>query len=152
MNLEAVRAFVAVAEEGQFQLAADHLDTSQQALSKRLAALETDLGVRLLNRSAAGTRLTIEHARPQAAGEGGGGLLPAVGFPEPPAGCGQRRRGRHRQPGGPVPEVTAGFPADHHGPGGFGLTRGRSRACMLLVVQRVAFRLPGGGPARRPRP
>lgn len=47
MNLEAVRAFVTVAEEGQFQLAADHLAISQQAVSKRLAALEADLGVRL---------------------------------------------------------------------------------------------------------
>jgi DNA-binding transcriptional LysR family regulator len=60
MNLEAVRAFVTVAEEGQFQLAADHLAISQQAVSKRLAALEAGLGVRLLNRSAGGTRLTID--------------------------------------------------------------------------------------------
>jgi DNA-binding transcriptional LysR family regulator len=60
MNLEAVRAFVTVAEEGQFQLAADHLAISQQAVSKRLATLEADLGVRLLNRSAGGTRLTID--------------------------------------------------------------------------------------------
>lgn len=60
MNLEAVRAFVAVAEEGQFQLAAAHLRISQQAVSKRLATLETDLGVRLLNRGAGGTQLTID--------------------------------------------------------------------------------------------
>ena len=33
MNIEAVRAFVAVVEEGQFQLAADRLDVSQQAVS-----------------------------------------------------------------------------------------------------------------------
>lgn len=60
MNLEAVRAFVTVAEQGQFQLAAAQLGVSQQAVSKRLATLEADLGVRLFNRSAGGTRLTID--------------------------------------------------------------------------------------------
>jgi DNA-binding transcriptional LysR family regulator len=60
MNLEAVRAFVAIADEGQFRLAADHLDISQQAVSKRLAALERDLGVRLFTRTAGGTQLTID--------------------------------------------------------------------------------------------
>jgi DNA-binding transcriptional LysR family regulator len=60
MNLEAIRAFVTVAEEGQFQLAAAHLGISQQAVSKRLAALESDLGVRLFTRTAGGTRLTID--------------------------------------------------------------------------------------------
>ena len=60
MNLEAVRAFVTVADEGQFQLAADHPATSQQAVSKRLATLEADLGVRLLKRRAGGTRRTID--------------------------------------------------------------------------------------------
>jgi DNA-binding transcriptional LysR family regulator len=60
MNLEAVRAFVTVVEEGQFQLAAAHLRISQQAVSKRLATLESDLGVRLFTRSAAGTQLTID--------------------------------------------------------------------------------------------
>ncbi|MCM3883673.1 LysR family transcriptional regulator [Frankia sp. R82] len=60
MNVEAVRAFVAVAQEGQFQLAAAHLGISQQAVSKRLAALESDLGVRLFTRTARGTRLTLD--------------------------------------------------------------------------------------------
>jgi DNA-binding transcriptional LysR family regulator len=60
MNVEAVRAFVTVAEEGQFQLAAAHLGISQQAVSKRLATLESDLGVRLFTRTAGGTRLTID--------------------------------------------------------------------------------------------
>src|ERR1700679_3009483 len=60
MNLAAVRAFVSIADERQFQLAADHLDISQQAVSKRLAALESDLGVRLFTRTAGGTQLTID--------------------------------------------------------------------------------------------
>src|ERR1700733_7485401 len=60
MNLEAVRAFVSIAEEGQFQLAAADLAISQQAVSKRLAALESDLGVRLFTRTAGGTELTLD--------------------------------------------------------------------------------------------
>src|SRR6202046_4662932 len=60
MNLAAVRAFVAIAEEGQFQLAATELGISQQAVSKRLATLESDLGVRLFTRTAGGTALTLD--------------------------------------------------------------------------------------------
>jgi DNA-binding transcriptional LysR family regulator len=60
MNLEAVRAFVGIAEEGQFQHAADRLGISQQAVSKRLAALESDLGVRLFTRAAGGAQLTLD--------------------------------------------------------------------------------------------
>ena len=58
MNIEAVRAFVAVAEEGQFQLAADRLDVSQQAVSKRIAALEAELGTALFKRTPSGAALT----------------------------------------------------------------------------------------------
>ena len=58
MNVEAVRAFVAVAEEGQFQLAAAQLDVSQQAVSKRIAALEAELGTALFKRTPSGAALT----------------------------------------------------------------------------------------------
>ena len=58
MNIEAVRAFVTVAEEGQFQLAADRLDVSQQAVSKRIAALEAELGTVLFKRTPSGAALT----------------------------------------------------------------------------------------------
>ena len=58
MNIEAVRAFVAVAEEGQFQLAAAQLDISQQAVSKRIAALEAELGTALFKRTPSGAALT----------------------------------------------------------------------------------------------
>lgn len=60
MDLNAVRTFVAVAEAGQFQGAADELALSQQAVSKRVATLEKALGVRLLTRGARGTGLTID--------------------------------------------------------------------------------------------
>ncbi|MET0419392.1 MAG: LysR family transcriptional regulator [Actinoplanes sp.] len=60
MDLEAVRTFVAVADAGQFQHAALDLRITQQAASKRVAALERDLGVTLFVRTARGTRLTLD--------------------------------------------------------------------------------------------
>ncbi|MEB3963507.1 LysR family transcriptional regulator [Streptomyces kunmingensis] len=60
MDLETVRTVVAVAEEGQFQVAAQELGVSQQAVSKRVAALEAELGVRLFTRVPRGARLTLD--------------------------------------------------------------------------------------------
>ncbi|MFE2094179.1 LysR family transcriptional regulator [Streptomyces sp. NPDC059460] len=60
MDLEAVRTFVTVAEAGQFQKAATDLSITQQAVSKRIAALERDLGVRLFTRAPRGAELTID--------------------------------------------------------------------------------------------
>jgi len=60
MDLEAVRTFVAISEAGQFQEAAADLSVTQQAVSKRVAALEKSLGVRLFTRSARGAALTID--------------------------------------------------------------------------------------------
>lgn len=60
MDLDAVRTFVVAAEAGQFQDAAATLLISQQAVSKRIAALEKDLGVRLFTRTARGSALTID--------------------------------------------------------------------------------------------
>ncbi|MYR85655.1 LysR family transcriptional regulator, partial [Streptomyces sp. SID685] len=47
MDLKAVRTFVAVADTGQFQEASAVLGITQQAVSKRIAALEKELGVLL---------------------------------------------------------------------------------------------------------
>jgi DNA-binding transcriptional LysR family regulator len=58
MDLDAVRTFVAVADAGQFSAAAVALAVSQQAVSKRVAALEKDLGVALFTRTPRGVRLT----------------------------------------------------------------------------------------------
>lgn len=55
-----MRTFVAVAEAGQFQEAAATLSITQQAVSKRIAALEKDLEVCLFTRTARGARLTID--------------------------------------------------------------------------------------------
>ncbi|WP_327364714.1 MULTISPECIES: LysR family transcriptional regulator [unclassified Streptomyces] len=60
MDLEAVRTFVAVADAGQFQEAAADLSITQQAVSKRIAVLEKNLGVRLFIRAARGAELTID--------------------------------------------------------------------------------------------
>ncbi|MFJ3970986.1 LysR family transcriptional regulator [Streptomyces parvus] len=56
MDAEALRTFITVAETGQFQAAADELGISQQAVSKRIAALERHLGVMLLVRTSRGSR------------------------------------------------------------------------------------------------
>lgn len=60
MDLDAVRTFVAAADAGQFQQAAAVLSITQQAVSKRIATLEKDLGVRLFTRTARGAQLTID--------------------------------------------------------------------------------------------
>jgi DNA-binding transcriptional LysR family regulator len=60
VDLDAVRTFVAAADAGQFQDAAAALSVTQQAVSKRIAALEKDLGVRLFTRTARGAQLTVD--------------------------------------------------------------------------------------------
>ncbi|WP_030937331.1 LysR family transcriptional regulator [Streptomyces sp. NRRL S-646] len=60
MDIDAVRTFVAVADAGQFREAALVLDVTQQAVSKRVAALEKDLGARLFTRTARGAQLTVD--------------------------------------------------------------------------------------------
>ncbi|MFB7241936.1 LysR family transcriptional regulator [Streptomyces populi] len=60
MDLDTVRTFVAVADAGQFQEAAAELAVTQQAVSKRVAALERTLGVRLFARTPRGAELTID--------------------------------------------------------------------------------------------
>ncbi|QNE19638.1 LysR family transcriptional regulator [Kribbella qitaiheensis] len=60
MDLAAVRTFAAVVDAGQFQAAADELGVTQQAVSKRIATLERELGVVLFARSARGTQLTVD--------------------------------------------------------------------------------------------
>jgi DNA-binding transcriptional LysR family regulator len=69
VDLDAVRTFVAAADAGRFQDAATDLSITQQAVSKRIAALEKTLGARLFTRTARGATLTgdgeafLPHAR-----------------------------------------------------------------------------------------
>lgn len=74
MDTEAVRSFVRSAELGQLQHAADELGVTQQAISKRVAALERQLDVQLFTRTGRGVELTLDgqaflpHARNIVAG------------------------------------------------------------------------------------
>ncbi|GHI06195.1 hypothetical protein Scel_45160 [Streptomyces cellostaticus] len=75
LDLALVRAFVATAGTLHFGRAAEELNTSQQALSKRIARLEELLGVRLFERqggirlSEAGERFLPAAREALAAGE-----------------------------------------------------------------------------------
>jgi DNA-binding transcriptional LysR family regulator len=58
IDIEGLRAFIAVAEAGSFHLAADGLFVSHSALSRRISRLEGYLGVRLLDRTTRRVELT----------------------------------------------------------------------------------------------
>jgi DNA-binding transcriptional LysR family regulator len=60
VDLNAVRTFLMVSSEGQFQSAADELGITQQAVSKRIGALERELGVVLFARGPRGATLTVD--------------------------------------------------------------------------------------------
>lgn len=50
MDISALQAFIAVAESGSFSRAAERIFLTQPAISKRIAALEQDIGTRLFDR------------------------------------------------------------------------------------------------------
>ncbi|GAA3949019.1 LysR family transcriptional regulator [Microbacterium soli] len=58
LSLRDVQAFIAVASTGSFRSAAGQLFTSQPAISRSVARLEADLGVRLLERGPRGATVT----------------------------------------------------------------------------------------------
>lgn len=60
MDIDDLRAFVAIAEHGSFSRAAERLYRTQSAVSKRLAALETALDARLFDRI--GHRIVLTEA------------------------------------------------------------------------------------------
>lgn len=60
MDTEALRTFVRAAELGRLRHAADELGVTQQAVSKRIAALERELGVRLFTRTPRGVEPTLD--------------------------------------------------------------------------------------------
>ncbi|MGB6103647.1 MAG: LysR substrate-binding domain-containing protein [Pusillimonas sp.] len=59
-NLNSIITFIAVAEASSFRAAADHLHTSQSAVSARVRQLEERLGVRLFHRTTRLVSLTDE--------------------------------------------------------------------------------------------
>jgi len=58
MDIAALKAFVAVAESGSFSRAADAVFLTQPAISKRIAALEAELGTSLFDRIGRKVQLT----------------------------------------------------------------------------------------------
>jgi DNA-binding transcriptional LysR family regulator len=58
MELRELNAFVAVVEEGGMSAASRRLHVSQSALSQTVSALESEIGVKLLERSSTGVRPT----------------------------------------------------------------------------------------------
>ncbi|ROP42339.1 LysR family transcriptional regulator [Saccharothrix texasensis] len=60
MDTEALRSFVRAADLGQVGHAAAELGVTQQAVSKRVAGLERELGVHLFTRTARGVELTLD--------------------------------------------------------------------------------------------
>lgn len=58
--LNEIIAFIAVAEYGNFTLAAESLHSSKSSIGKAIKKLEADLGVKLFNRSTRSVRLTEE--------------------------------------------------------------------------------------------
>ncbi|WP_406089616.1 LysR family transcriptional regulator [Kitasatospora purpeofusca] len=63
LDLAQVRAFLATAEHLHFRRAAESLALTQQGLSKRIAGLERELGVRLFDRGRAAVELTAAGRR-----------------------------------------------------------------------------------------
>ncbi|SFR46498.1 DNA-binding transcriptional regulator, LysR family [Marinobacter daqiaonensis] len=63
MDSNALKAFVTIIDQGSFSEAAETLHLTQPAISKRLAALENQLGTPLLERSHRQIRLTDAGAR-----------------------------------------------------------------------------------------
>lgn len=58
IGFKQIEAFVWIAELGGFRAAADKLNTTQPAISQRIAAMESIMGVRLFERSTRGIKLT----------------------------------------------------------------------------------------------
>jgi DNA-binding transcriptional LysR family regulator len=58
MDISALQAFLAVAETGSFSRAAERIYLTQPAISKRIAALEKEIGARLFDRIGRGIHLT----------------------------------------------------------------------------------------------
>ena len=62
-KLQAMKSFVRVVEAGSFSAVADESDATQSAISKQVAALERELGAKLLTRTTRSLALTEEGAR-----------------------------------------------------------------------------------------
>ncbi len=117
VDLDAVRTFVAIADAGRFQDAATELSITQQAVSKRVAALERAVGVRLFARTPARggadrRRAGVPAARAgSAACRGAGVRLRAARAP----GAARRRDRARARPGRAAAGLPPGPPRDRVG-------------------------------------
>ncbi len=59
-KLQAMKTFVRVVEAGSFSAVAKESNTTQSAISKQVAALENELGAKLLTRTTRSLALTEE--------------------------------------------------------------------------------------------
>src|SRR5579871_5334019 len=62
MEIDRLREFAAIAESGSFSKAARRLRIAQPPLSRHIRQLETELGIKLFERSATGVEITREGA------------------------------------------------------------------------------------------
>ena len=62
MDLESIRAFLAVVDTGSISAAANVLFTSQSSVSRKISAIERELGITLLNRSKGQAHVTLTPA------------------------------------------------------------------------------------------
>ncbi|MCP6134086.1 LysR family transcriptional regulator, partial [Klebsiella pneumoniae] len=67
MNLHRIEAFLAVAQSGNISRAATQLEVAQSVLSRHIAGLEAELGVRLFERTGRGVSMTeaAQHLAPR---------------------------------------------------------------------------------------
>ena len=102
LDLRLLRAFVAVAEELHFTRAASRLFVAQQALSRDIRRLESQLGVRLFVRSTRSVTLTADGERLLVHARGllalNDAALRDLARRRPPAAGRRHRRGPHRCP------------------------------------------------------
>ena len=62
MDFESIRAFLAVVDTGSISAAANVLFTSQSSVSRKIASIERELGITLLNRSKGQSSITLTAA------------------------------------------------------------------------------------------
>lgn len=100
MDTNTLQAFLAVADAGSFSMAAEILFLTQPAVSKRVAALEEELAVKLFG--AAGPQRPAHRSRPHPAAEGA-----TRAFKEMAESRSVHRRSLRRGPGGVLALATS---------------------------------------------
>lgn len=125
MNLRQLEIFLAVAESGSFSRAAEEVLLTQSTVSQHVAALESELGVRLFDRTGRGAELTD------------GGHLFRQHVRQVLAECADLRQSMARFRGMEEPQLTVGasnIPANYLIPGLLPVLAARHPGIILSVV------------------